>query len=112
MKSNKRQFRFLAQPDDDPMSSMANMVDIMLVFACGLLCALVTYLQLDTIMFQDLTLEEKRALVKRLSSMQEIENLEQMEERDVQSMTKDGDMEELGTVFFDPKTGKMLMIKN
>ena len=55
------------------------------------------------------TIKCEAQLVKRLATMQEIENLQQLEDRDAQSMSNDGDMEELGKVFLVPKTGKMLM---
>lgn len=38
---------FKQEEDVDPMSNIANLVDTMLVFACGLLIALVTYWNLE-----------------------------------------------------------------
>ena len=83
--------------DVDPMGSIANIADIMLVFACGLMMALVTVWNID---------------FTPLSELQD----DQLEAIDApEDMPEDIDAAgsayvEKGTVYQDPKTGKYYMI--
>jgi hypothetical protein len=90
---------------------MANMVDIMLVFACGLLCALVVFLRLDLFLQEDMSLKEKQEFIEKMLNMEEVSNIEKMNENELQSMNGGEGFEELGKVYRNPKTGKMLMIE-
>ena len=85
--------------DADPRVGLVNLADVMLVFACGLMLALVAYWNLD------------------ISSMQEIvQGREVTEVQDIQQM-QDGLTEggggfvELGKVYQDPMTGKYYMLQ-
>ena len=72
----------------DPMSSLANLSDIMLVFACGLMVALIMALKLDPARLDQAVVEYQ----DDTSSAAVIQS--------------DGaGMEEVGTVYKDPKTG-------
>lgn len=83
--------------DVDPMSSVANIADAILVMAVGLMVALITYWTLD------------------MSQIQEMVQQDEMAEVDVNEMADDmqkqgGGYEELGTVYQDPSTGKLYML--
>lgn len=88
----------LTRGDDvDPMSSVANIADAILVMAVGLMVALITYWTLD------------------MSQIQEMVQQDEMAEVDVNEMADDmqkqgGGYEELGTVYQDPSTGKLYML--
>lgn len=82
----------------DPMASVANLVDAMLVFACGLMMALVVYWNIDLSGVQDVSVEQ---------DMTEVTDIEQMTE-DMQS--GGSGYNELGMVYQDPATGQMYMI--
>jgi hypothetical protein len=77
---------------------LVNLADVMLVFACGLMLALVTYWNLD------------------ISSMQEIIQMGDVTEvTDIDEMTDaqlggSGGYTEMGTVYKDPMTGKLYML--
>ena len=87
--------------DVDPMQSVANMADCMLVLACGLMLALVMYWNLDVSPAMQEVVED--ADLTQLDS-----NLEDMET----AMDSEGSgYEELGVVYRDPQTGKMYMLK-
>lgn len=82
----------------DPMSSVANIADAMLVFACGLMIALVVAWEVD------------------LSNVKEVEleNSEQVE--DIQSLedilsAEGSSYIQRGTVYQDPKTGTMYLLE-
>lgn len=86
-----------AEDTEDPMASLANMVDVMLVLACGLMMALVVFWKLDLPSITELDSTE----------MQEVEDVEEMVE-EIQSTTNP--YMELGKVYQDPTTGKLYML--
>ena len=85
--------RLRSKEDTDPMASVANIADIMLVFACGLMMALVTVWNID---------------FTPLSELQD----KQLEALDTpEDMSDDGNAYlEKGMVYQDPKTGKYYMV--
>ena len=77
--------------DEDPRASLVNLVDVMLVFACGLLAAMTIGL-------------EQRALreVKKTKSI----------EVPVSGAPRAGNgYQPVGQVYRDPKTGKLLLVE-
>ena len=89
--------RLSQKEDADPMASVANIADIMLVFACGLMMALVTVWNID---FTPLSQVED-------SQLKAIDSPEDMpDDIDAQGSA----YIEKGTVYQDPKTGKYYMI--
>ena len=89
--------RLRSKEDTDPMASFANIADIMLVFACGLMMALVTVWNIDFTPLSEL--EDKQ--------LEAIDTPEDMPE----DMADAGNAYvEKGMVYQDPKTGKYYMI--
>ena len=86
-----------SKDDADPMASVANIADIMLVFACGLMMALVTVWNIDFTPLSEL--QDKQ--------LEAIDTPEDMPE----DMTDAGNAYvEKGMVYQDPKTGKYYMV--
>ena len=86
----------------DPMQSVANIADCMLVLACGLMLALVMYWNLDVAPAMDEVVMDD-ALTELPTDVDETQ----------MAMNPEGTgYEELGTVYRDPKTGKMYMLKS
>lgn len=83
----------------DPMSSLANLADVMLVFACGLLLALVQFWQIDINVAQEVIPDNK---------VTEIENPEDI--TDKLKSTDGSSYLDLGRVYMDPVTGKYYMV--
>lgn len=95
--SGLRGSRLSQKEDADPMASVANIADIMLVFACGLMMALVTVWNID---FTPLSQVED-------SQLKAIDSPEDMpDDIDAQGSA----YIEKGAVYQDPKTGKYYMI--
>jgi hypothetical protein len=89
---------FDSEPDADPRVGLVNLADVMLVFACGLMLALVAYWNLD------------------ISDMREVVQSEQVTEvQDVEDITDragaGGGFIELGKVYQDPMTGKYYILQ-
>jgi hypothetical protein len=84
------------QGDDDPLGPLANLVDIMLVFVCGLLVALAA--RSDDI--QD-ALQGGREVSR---------GRELAEPPEGASEGGGGGMKAVGQVYRDPETGKLIMV--
>jgi len=83
----------------DPMSSMSNIGDVMLVFACGLMAALVTAWSVD------------------LAEFQEVEMKEELDAEKVGEVTNDlygegNSFVDKGRVYQDPETGKLYLVQD
>ena len=85
--------------DADPRVGLVNLADVMLVFACGLMLALVTYWNLDI---------SRMTEVLEADEMAEVSGIEDMED---QLGSGGANFTQLGMVYQDPMTGKMYMLK-
>ena len=96
LKNRKRLSRPFDGEDDNenPMDSLTNLFDVMLVFACGLMVALVMSLNVDVSRLDQAVIEYKNDGGGKAT----------VEESDGVSM------EEVGTVYRDPKTGKTYIL--
>ena len=81
--------------DLDPMSGIANLVDVMLVFACGLLLALVVSYGVDLTSMN---------MVTQTGDMERIDNPEE-----ITRSTDEGGKgyEDMGHAYRDPQTGQL-----
>lgn len=82
----------------DAMSGLANLSDVMLVFACGLMAAVILNWNVD--------LSKTRVEILQREQMQELDNAEELEQ-DIQSSSS---FEQKGTVYEDPETGKLYVV--
>ena len=86
--------------DFSPMEGVGNMADAMLVFACGILLALIMSWNVDV--------SEEGVIGENPQTKYEVEGI------DDQSTTRiedQGDLEEMGKVYKDPKTGKYYVVE-
>ncbi len=90
---NRLSKRFANEESPNPMDNLSNLSDVMLVFACGLMVALIINLKVDVSRLDQAVIQYKDK-----SSKTEVE--------------KSGGtgMEKVGTVYKDPKTGKTYII--
>ena len=92
--------RHMREADDmDPMSSVANIADAMLVFACGLLISIVLAWNLD---ISDVTQVE----IDQSQQIQDIQDVQDFMESEGSGYT------ERGTVYQDPNTGQLYLLEN
>ena len=96
----KMNVRYENEDDINPMEGVANLVDAMLVLACGLMLALIINWNVDvgsagtTV---ELEREQEVTALEGVSSSGEISDMS-------------GSYEELGMVYRDPATGKLYMV--
>ena len=81
----------------DPISGVANLSDVMLVLACGLMVAIVAFWRVD--------LSRVSSIIDK-DQMREIENAEEI----VDSGEVGEGFESMGTAYTDPETGKVYII--
>ena len=86
------------EEDFDPMSSMGNLADVMLVFACGLLQALIINWNVDVAQVAQQQPETKY-------------EVEGIEEGESQTIEGESQLQEMGTVYMDPETGKYYVVE-
>jgi hypothetical protein len=89
---------FDSEPDTDPRVGLVNLADVMLVFACGLMLALVAYWNLDVSNMHEVIQTD------RVAEVQDITELEE-------SLGDGSGFIELGKVYQDPMTGKFYMLQ-
>ena len=96
LKNRRRLHRQYEMEDENsnPMDSLTNLFDVMLVFACGLMVALVISLNVDVSRLNQAVIEYKDNSGGKAT----------VEESDGLSM------EEIGTVYRDRKTGKTYIL--
>lgn len=89
-----------AEGDTDPLLGFANIMDVMLVFALGLMLALVAQskeLRQHFSLEPNVEVESGRELVETPESLKKM-------------MNQGDGMESLGQVYRDPETGKLILI--
>ena len=100
--------------EEDTMAGTANLVDAMLVIAVGLLVFLVLAWNMQSVLFtENLTPEEKEQVMEAMN--QEVTEVQEgqvlNETPDTSNQTGQG-YTEMGKVYKDPSTGKMIMVQN
>lgn len=109
----RKQRRLLSSAEEpDPLSGLANMVDVMLVFACGLIVMLVLSWNLQNIFFARVTPQEKEKMLQAIQRVVDIEKGKELKELPNFSEGGGSGYQEMGTVYKDPKTGKLILIEN
>lgn len=97
----KGKLRRVVKPEEfNPMEGVGNMADAMLVFACGLLLAL--------ILSWNVNLDEFGAITDSNQNKYEIDG---MDSANTQQIDADNQLEEMGTVYRDLQTGKYYVIE-
>lgn len=87
--------------DINPMEFVANLADVMLVFACGLMLALITYWNVDVVGVGQTAVDVTQG--QEVTDMQSLDN-------DSQNGLEGSGLNEYGKVYQDPETGKLYMV--
>ncbi len=108
----RKKGKFLSQSEEDPMAGTSNLVDAMLVIAVGLLVFLVISWNMQNIVFNENMDEQQKQKVK--NAIQEVSQLDQGQELnetpDLSKSSGDG-FTEMGKVYRDSDTGKLIMVE-
>lgn len=102
MKRRWSSSRFDDTPED-PQSSLVNLVDIMLVFICGLIVALVSAQPQMTAKHQKTDTGTGERVVEQGRELTEMPE-------GLRGKTEGNGMQPVGQVFRDPRTGKLILV--
>ena len=83
--------------DDDPRTGLVNLADVMLVFACGLIVALVARYNVDLTEYQP---DDMEHVTQQVTEAQE------------EISSSSATYSEMGVVYQDTETGELYMVKN
>ena len=109
----KRKSLISADKDVDPMSYTVNIVDCMLVLALGFMLFAIMSMNMENIVFGDMSPEEKAKLAETIKNSIAIEQGQEITDENTESGTGGaGDYSQVGNVYEDPNTGKLIMIPN
>lgn len=90
------------QQDEEPLGPLANLIDVMLVFACGLIAALISMNK-----SVDHHFDKTSQIIEK---GQEIPELPGQGEQGEQGEQGANGYQSVGQVYRDPKTGKLILI--
>jgi len=97
---SNRRYRKRFDEEINPTDGLINLVDIMLVFACGLLLSLVMSWNVDL---------PKQAM-EALEMKEDVSRIDEIKGNIERSETSGTGYEKMGTVFRDPNTGQLYML--
>lgn len=112
MARRKMNRRFRSE-EEDPMAGTSNLVDAMLVIAVGLLVFVVLSWNMQNVIFNDsLTQEQREEVMQNIQNVTEITEGQELNETPDTSNTTGKGYTEMGKVYQDPTTGRMIMVQN
>lgn len=93
------------------MTGTANLVDAMLVLAVGFLIFVVMSWNMQSIVFSDMSQEEKNQIKEKMSDLKEVNQGQELQDLPDVSHSSGEGYSEMGKVYKDSRTGKMIMIE-
>lgn len=105
-KSKKR----FAEGEEDPMAGTSNLVDAMLVIAVGLLIFVVISWNMQSVVFQD-NQNPQQAIQENSPDVTEVSEGQVLNETPDTSDSSGQGYMEMGKVYKDPSTGKLIMVE-
>ena len=107
----RRKGKFLNQGEEDPMAGTSNLVDAMLVIAVGFLIFVVISWNMQSVIFQDTSQDQSQAVQKSPTNVTEVTEGQQLNETPESSESSGQGYMEMGKVYKDPSTGKLIMVE-
>lgn len=86
----------------NPMDGVANLADVMLVLACGIMLALIINWNVD--------IGGSTSTAVAVNQGQEVSALDGLTDSSGEALNDDTKYEKMGTVYKDPTTGKLYMV--
>lgn len=97
--------------DTDPMSGTSNLVDAMLVLAVGFLIFVVMSWNMQSIIFSDASQDEKNNMMEKMKSATNLDQGEELADTPNVTESSGKGYTEMGKVYKDPNTGKLIMVE-
>jgi hypothetical protein len=108
----RRKFKRGKREEEDPMAGTTNLVDAMLVISVGLLIFLVMSWNMQSVVFNDdMSQEQKKSTMEAMQQVSQINQGEKLNDTPDTSNSSGQGYVEMGKVYKDPKTGKLIMVE-
>ena len=107
----KKQRRRSSRVEEDPMAGTSNLVDAMLVIAVGFLVFVIISWNMQAIVFNEsMTPQEKQQVMQTIKSVSEVNQGQELNQTPDTSNSSGQGYTEMGKVYKDPSTGKLIMV--
>ena len=108
----RKQRRRRASDDDiDPMAGTTNLVDAMLGLALGFLIFVVISWNMQSVIFSDMSQDLKQAVMESMKQVSEVTQGQELNDTPDTSQSSGQGFTELGKVYKDPSSGKLIMVE-
>ena len=108
----RKQRRRRASDDDiDPMAGTTNLVDAMLVLALGFLIFVVISWNMQSVIFSDMSQDQKQAVMESMKQVSEVTQGQELNDTPETSQSSGQGFTELGKVYKDPSSGKLILVE-
>ena len=108
----RKEKRRRRRTEEDPMTGTANLVDAMLVLAVGFLIFVVMSWNMQSIVFSDMTQEQKDSVMDAINDAKEVKQGQEIPDKPELSKSSGQGYTEMGKVYKDPSSGKLIMVEN
>ena len=100
-----------SEGEEDPMAGTSNLVDAMLVIAVGFLIFVVISWNMQSVIFQDTSQDSSQAVQQSPTNITEVTEGQELNETPQSSESQGQGYMEMGKVYKDPTTGKLIMVE-
>lgn len=107
----RKQRRRSSDDDIDPMAGTTNLVDAMLVLALGFLIFVVISWNMQSVIFSDMSQDQKQAVMESMKQVSEVTQGQELNDTPDTSQSSGQGFTELGKVYKDPSSGKLIMVE-
>ena len=111
MVRRKQRRRKSSDDDIDPMAGTTNLVDAMLVLALGFLIFVVFSWNMQSVIFSDMSQDQKQAVMESMKQVSEVTQGQELNDTPDTSQSSGQGFTELGKVYKDPSSGKLIMVE-
>ena len=111
MVRKKQRRRRSSDNNIDPMAGTTNLVDAMLVLALGFLIFVVISWNMQSVIFSDMTQEQRQQVMESMKQVSEVTQGQELNDTPESSQSSGQGYTEMGKVYKDPSTGKLIMVE-
>lgn len=111
MVRRKQRRRKSSDDEIDPMAGTTNLVDAMLVLALGFLIFVVISWNMQSVIFSDMSQDQKQAVMESMKQVSEVTQGQELNDTPDTSQSSGQGFTELGKVYKDPSSGKLIMVE-
>ena len=111
MVRRKQRRRKSSDDDIDPMAGTTNLVNAMLVLALGFLIFVVISWNMQSVIFSDMSQDQKQAVMESMKQVSEVTQGQELNDTPDTSQSSGQGFTELGKVYKDSSSGKLIMVE-